>query len=500
MTTKKDRVDREGVDTFLLIAAFILGVGLAVGLKWLAFPVWVPALAAAAVIVGYAVITYNSSSARLEPEQIGDNCYYLGFCITLASLAWTLYGLGSASGDAALINGVISGFGVALSSTIVGVMARVILLQFRVDLAAREKEARNTLNQVMREFFGEMQAAVASTTEMRTQIRQSLEEHTEQIIAQNVRMQDSFEGRLKNLVEDVGSGVQGAMNEVVEHGKEMNRRIAASTRSNMTSAETAIINSMEAVVADLKRVAGAFENGMDEANKQSVKALERIVSEVSAAIRFLSEETQRTLQKAHATQASQSTQAIEAVSSSIFELAGEMGRQKDKVGEAISEYTQETAKAYGAMSRLSGDSAKIHEAARASLESLAEAARIIAESAVGIRKAASEIAAVNPAARRPVIPVVAPPINPGVESTAGAERPVGTTSEAAVPRPRTDPASLIGNAAFSDSPSAPTGRDAPKPTRSLSATSQPAGTEAQSAPATTRNGFFGWLGGRTRDQ
>lgn len=447
MSTRKSRADREEIDTFLLAAAFILGVGLAVGLKWLPLPVWVPALASAAVIVGYAVVTYLSSSARLEPEQIGDNCYYLGFCITLASLSWTLYGLGSASGDTALINDVISGFGVALSSTVVGVMARVILLQFRIDLAAREKEARKDLNQVMREFFGEMRATVASSTEMRTQIRQSLEEHTEQMIAQNVRMQESFESRIEKLVEDVGSGVQGAMDEIVDSGKDMNRRIAASSRSNTTSAEKAIIASMETVVADLKRAAGSFENGMGEANDQSVKALEKIVSEVSAAMNLLSEETRKSLQKASEMQSAETTRAIESVSANIFELSGEIGRQKDKVGEAIEEYTRETGKAREAMTRVSDENARVHEGARKSLDKLAGTARTIEQSAGRIEKAAGEMAkaAVNPT-EPPATPFVAPLISLKGQASAGALKSGVATPGTTISFQGASPATPAGNA------------------------------------------------------
>lgn len=390
MVAKQNRVDREGVDTILLVAAFILGVGLAVGLKWLDFAVWVPALASATVIISYAVITYVSSSARLEPEQIGDNCYYLGFCITLASLAWTLYGLGSAAGDAALINDVISGFGVALSSTVVGVMARVILLQFRVDLAAREKEARSDLNKVMREFFGEIRATVASTTEMRTQIRQSLEEHTEQMIDQNLRMQGSFDKRVEKLVESVGTGIQAAMDEVVESGKDMNRRIAASSRANITISENALVSSMETVVSDLKRTAVAFDKGMEEANSLSVKALEKVVSDVTEMMTLLTKETQKSIQDARNTQSEESTRAIQAVSANIFELANEISRQKDTLGAAIGDYTLENKKALESLREISIENERIQSGTREIVDRLTGTASTIEEAADRINKIAVE--------------------------------------------------------------------------------------------------------------
>lgn len=220
--------EREQLDTVLLVCAFLLGVGLALGLKWLGFHPAFPALASAAVIIGYAVLTYKSSAARLEPEQVGDNAYYLGFCITLSSLAFTLTQLSSAEGQAEMLNDVIAGFGLALSSTIVGVMTRVVLLQFRVDLAARDKEARTELNQVMREFHTELHNSVTSSVEASTQIRQSLQEYSEDNIALNERMQTRFEQRLDSMSTSAASAAKAGISDVIADAEQAVGRLNSS--------------------------------------------------------------------------------------------------------------------------------------------------------------------------------------------------------------------------------------------------------------------------------
>jgi hypothetical protein len=145
---------REAWDKVLLGLAFAIGVFGGVTLKLLGVHPFVAAGFSALILVVYASLAYWSTSLRLEPEVIGDNSYYLGFLFTLTSLAVTLYFVAEVASDdrALLIPEVISGFGVALVSTLVGVFIRVLMMQFRLDLVAREREARVELDQAARDF------------------------------------------------------------------------------------------------------------------------------------------------------------------------------------------------------------------------------------------------------------------------------------------------------------------------------------------------------------
>lgn len=339
-TTKREY--REHLDTVLLITAFIGGVGSSLMLKVIGFPPYIAAIAAGAVIIIYAVATYTSSAARLEPEQIGDNSYYLGFCITLASLAYTLYSLGSAGSDAAILSDVISGFGVALSSTVVGVMTRVVLLQFRVDLVARDKEVRSQLNQVMRSFHGEMQASVSSTRQTIVQIQQVLEEHTEATIKNNTRMQESYEMRIEALVEEAVGGVTTAMEEVVESGKDMNKRLSASSRANMASAERVITDSIGTIIEKLRSATETLETEMLHTNARAVEALEKMVTEVSSVMKLTSEEASKAIAASREQQNTEITKASETLAMNVLEMANQIGSQKEKIGAALEGYTNET--------------------------------------------------------------------------------------------------------------------------------------------------------------
>ena len=157
----------EGADRAALLAAFLLGAAGTIFLKVeelqpipLELPPVVAALWVALVLIVYVIIAWQVGRLRIEPETIGDNCYYLGFVFTLTSLAVTLYQIsGEAVGSTAL-QAAISGFGIALSSTIIGIVLRVWLMRLRPDLVARDRAARIELHTAAREF----RAALATST------------------------------------------------------------------------------------------------------------------------------------------------------------------------------------------------------------------------------------------------------------------------------------------------------------------------------------------------
>lgn len=107
---------------------------------------------AAALLLAYAFLVRVTSHHQVEPEITGDNCYYLGFFFTLVSLAITLYELREFNGDKELLNNIISGFGIALISTIVGIALRVWFFQQRTDPVAIDRITRNETQKAVREF------------------------------------------------------------------------------------------------------------------------------------------------------------------------------------------------------------------------------------------------------------------------------------------------------------------------------------------------------------
>lgn len=157
---------KANADSLIFIGFVIVGALLIFSLK----PVFGASqtgvtVAVVALVVGYAV-TVALSSLRLRLDQAGDNTYYLGLVFTLLSMSRALIEVGQATGSGGTIRVaevVIGDFGVALASTLVGIVLRLVLQQMRVDpgdveqvarieLATAAQQTRNALNSLTHNF------------------------------------------------------------------------------------------------------------------------------------------------------------------------------------------------------------------------------------------------------------------------------------------------------------------------------------------------------------
>lgn len=269
-----------GLDRWLLATAFLAGAGGTVALKVVQVPGWIPAAFAGGVIVAYAALVWSLRSARLEPEQIGDNAYYLGFVLTLCSLAYTLWSLGTVTAETAFVAEVVAGFGIALTSTIVGVAVRVFLMQFRLDLVAREREAQMAVSDGLAAFRTEIAEAIRGTRYLGVEIRQTLAQHYREMVQAEAAQMTDAGARLAAAFE-AAIAAQAARAEV--------RDAEAARRMEAAAAEAAArIAALAARLDDASAGrAGEVEARLDTAAARAAAAaetrLERTIARFEAA-------------------------------------------------------------------------------------------------------------------------------------------------------------------------------------------------------------------------
>lgn len=131
---------------------------------WAAKSIGVPhnyvTVMAALTIIGYGIYApFRQRSNLLRIDRIGDNCYYLGLTYTLASLIAALSSLGSADGN--IEQELITNFGTALISTAIGIIMRLILMQFRTELDDAEVEARQRIIDTSTDFRDQLHEVIA---------------------------------------------------------------------------------------------------------------------------------------------------------------------------------------------------------------------------------------------------------------------------------------------------------------------------------------------------
>jgi hypothetical protein len=182
------RSTRASVIVFVFFLA--LGVSYIVLTKSLGFPTPLTITGPLVIILAYAVVLSVARYVRLRDDQAGDNLYYLGFLYTLTSLGVSLWQFSALGGADA----IVANFGIAVSSTILGVALRVIFSQMRRDPLEVERTARLELAEAARRVRQELDTTVFEFSSFRRATQQSLSEGMTE-----VREQIEFASR--NVVE-----------------------------------------------------------------------------------------------------------------------------------------------------------------------------------------------------------------------------------------------------------------------------------------------------------
>lgn len=206
-TTKLHAVaPRENLDRAAFVLAFVVGVVGGIILKLVDAHAFIAAGYSALILIAYAIVAWLGGRVKIEPEAIGDNCYYLGFLFTLASLAFTLYQMAdptTTGGKPVDIPDVISGFGVALSSTIFGVFLRVLMMQMRPDFVAKDRSVRADLNKSYADFRKNLSGVLSQMKSFSTESIQMAAER-------DIRIREGTE----SFVKDHQAALQAAADEL----------------------------------------------------------------------------------------------------------------------------------------------------------------------------------------------------------------------------------------------------------------------------------------------
>lgn len=160
-----------------------------------------------ALIVAYAMLTISRTRFRLRYDQAGDNCYYMGFIFTLVSLGIALYQIRQGSSAQEFGIGVVRDFGLALSTTIAGIICRVSLTQLREDPHDIEEATRRELIEYSRALSGQMQASISMLAEVRQTTEDRLKNYVfemSQVVGEHQRRTEDLRDATKVLSESIG--------------------------------------------------------------------------------------------------------------------------------------------------------------------------------------------------------------------------------------------------------------------------------------------------------
>ncbi|PKA43236.1 hypothetical protein CWR43_14430 [Rhizobium sullae] len=187
----------------------------------------------------YFGLAFVANGLRLHNEQAGDNLYYMGFLYTLSSLGVSLYRF---TGEAS-IEDIVRNFGIAVTSTIVGITLRILFNQMRRDPLDIERSVRHELAEMTRRVRTELDSSAREFSSYRRTSGQMLSEGFEEIARQAEKngeaIQKSIEAVSKEAIRPIQeaaeklAAIMEANNKIVEGRAKANNELADAALSRL---------------------------------------------------------------------------------------------------------------------------------------------------------------------------------------------------------------------------------------------------------------------------
>ena len=281
-----------------------------------------------AIVVSYAIyILYAKERSGISVDRASDNVYYLGLLFTLVSLAYSLTRLAASLGEgrvleAGYVLGLLPDFGVALFSTIAGIVGRIVLQQSTAD---GEEQAREALRVAMRQLRDAIERIIMDLNGLSAQTKVALGEVSQHVTA-----------TLKHTALQTTEAVNKSTSEAIDALKTTTSE-SAEVINKATDTVKAATDSIASLLEQaLPQIENAVNTAKDEIDRLLVdirpiaKQLEN-ASDAVASIRSIDESV-----KENARDAAASLQAVDESVKSVGALIEAMGKTVDEMkGETV---------------------------------------------------------------------------------------------------------------------------------------------------------------------
>lgn len=200
---------------------------------------------ATASIAGYGILCFCGREQRIRLDRAGDNCYYLGLVYTLMSLSVALVKREIGTSPDALIQT----FGIAVGSTIVGVIARLLLIQYRMepdDIEARARvELAAAADELKRQLIDAASRFQTFAVSIQDSVRTAVTTVTDDQINRQKELVEQINGVLTKSIEAITQSTTVIEGSLKKHSSVMEKYQSAAEKS--AGAADALASKIEAL-------------------------------------------------------------------------------------------------------------------------------------------------------------------------------------------------------------------------------------------------------------
>lgn len=204
-----------------LFLAFFVGGGIAIlSMKSLSDSPILAVVLPILLMGSYALLLVEWPGLRPRYEFAGDNLYYLGFLYTLISLAISLYRFNTDGATSA----IVTNFGLALTSTILGLAGRILLNQPQDEAAiGAETRPREDLARANRRLRAEMEYSIEEFQQFRAEAKRVFQQVDRGVSAAGTALEGQIEqlegsaarfGALRERIAEVDASAAAAVGDI----------------------------------------------------------------------------------------------------------------------------------------------------------------------------------------------------------------------------------------------------------------------------------------------
>ena len=317
--------DRGFIDQWFFVIFATVGFAAILSAKWLGAETFWIAAGAVLLMFVYAIIVGWTGTGRVRADQAGDNCYYLGLIYTLASLSYAIATFDP--NDTA--STIVQGFGIALATTICGLILRVFFNQGRPDLENVEEQARLELTEASSRLKTELGLVVRQMKDFSVAIQQSLRETHEAATESMEQFTKSSVDGLQSVVDTANEAIRAEANDFAARAKKYD-----SSFTKLLDKLDAHSNSLEGVTSaheKLKEAAELTQSAVGATNA-SLNGLVEGANEAKSAVTEIRESSNLTRQAAE-----NISKAVDELERSIRAVAEETGKQLENLSSGPSQ-------------------------------------------------------------------------------------------------------------------------------------------------------------------
>lgn len=205
------------------VVAFFVGAAIIVVGKLRGDPQLLITALACLCVVAYGVYIFMDRNSIRFTDQSADNVYYLGFLLTLVSVGYSLRELSDTAESGIKIAGNL---GIAIGTTVFGLLGRVLLLQSRLNVGDVERKVIFDVNESAKAFAQSLKAAtdtldstVAAATRSVSESQQAFQAGLDEsrrevqgfVAAVRSDTQEHLTAASRIVVDDVAGGLQTAL-------------------------------------------------------------------------------------------------------------------------------------------------------------------------------------------------------------------------------------------------------------------------------------------------